>query len=144
MRVPRCIKPLEFNDASLELHHFSDSSRVALGCSSYLRSVNKQGKIHVALVVSKSKVAPIKSMTIPRLELQAAVMAAKMDATLTKELDLDLGPSQFWTDSEIVLKYIANESRRFHVFVSNRVSVIQQITKLEQWVKEYLPELQFM
>ena len=133
IRIPRCVKPVEFNDAALELHHFSDASLSALGCSSYLRCVNKQGQIHVKLIVSKSKVAPIKSMSIPRLELQAAVMAARMDATLRKELDVDLGPSQFWTDSEIVLKYIANESRRFNVFVSNRVSVIHDLTSLEQW-----------
>ncbi|XP_068243761.1 uncharacterized protein [Palaemon carinicauda] len=133
IRISKFIKPIEFNEATLELHHFSDASQVAYGCSSYLRSTHQAGEIHVALVVSKSKMAPIESMTIPRLELQAAVLAAKMVDTLRTELDLDLDPSYFWTDYEIVLSYISNESRRFNVFVGNRVSLIQQLTKPEQW-----------
>ncbi|XP_068243758.1 uncharacterized protein [Palaemon carinicauda] len=130
IRISRCIKPIKFNEAALELHHFSDASQVAYGCSTYLRSTHQSGEIHVALVVSKSKVAPIEFMTIPRLELQAAVLAAKMDDMLRRELDLDLDLSYFWTDSKIVLRYISNESRCFNVFVGNRVSLIQLLTKL--------------
>ena len=133
VNIPRCIKPYKFNDAHVELHHFSDASQQAYGSCSYLRSVNKAGQVHVALVMSKSRVAPIKSITIPRLELQAAVLSAKVDSSLLEELELTLAPSYFWTDSEIVLRYIRNESRRFHIFVANRVSLIHQLTAVEQW-----------
>jgi len=133
VRIPRCIKPFEFNDASLELHNFSDASQVAYGMVSYLRCTNKTGHVSVRLVMAKSKVAPIKHVTIPRLELQAALLAARVDSTLRSELRLDLAPSYFWVDSEIVLKYLSNSSRRFQTFVANRVGAIQKLTSVDQW-----------
>ncbi len=71
--------------------------------------------------------------TIPRFEFQAAVLAAKIDTLLRKELNLYVTSSYFWTDSMIVLKYISNDSIRFHVFVGNRVSLIRQLTAPKQW-----------
>ena len=133
VRVPRCIKPHAFNDAALELHIFSDASQVAYGVACYLRSSNKNGQINVCLVMAKSKVAPVKAVTIPRLELQAALLAARVDLTVRSELRLDLAPSTFWVDSEIVLCYLSNSSRRFQTFVANRVSAIQDLTCVEQW-----------
>ena len=133
LKIPRCVKPVRFNDAYLELHHFSDASERAYGCCSYIRCVNKSGEIHTSLLVSKSRVAPINSISIARLELQAALLAARMDSLLREELHLDLGESRFWVDSELVLKYIFNDSQRFHVYVSNRVSEIRQLTKPNQW-----------
>lgn len=132
-QVLRCVKPPGFDDGTLELHHFSDASQKAYGCCSYLRCVSKTGQIHVALILSKCKLAPLKQITIPRLELQAAVLAARIDQTLKSQLDLDLAPSHFWVDSELVLKYIHNEDRRFQVFVGNRVGEIRQLTKTCQW-----------
>lgn len=131
--VSRCVKPVNFNEAYLELHHFCDASEKAYGCCSYLRAINSSGMIHTALLCSKGKVAPVKSQTIPRLELQAAVLAARMDAILIDELQLQLGKSHFWTDSEIVLKYLKNEHLRFHVFVSNRVGEIRRLSDPSQW-----------
>ena len=83
--------------------------------------------------MSKNKVAPIKMVTIPRLELQAAVLSGKIDYTLRRELELSLNSSYFWVDSELVLKYIKNENRRFQVYVGNRVATIQQLTEPAQW-----------
>ena len=127
---PRCIKPFPVSDCVCELHHFSDASEEALGCCSYLRCIHRSGLIHVALVCSRSKVAPIRKVSVPRLELEAAVMS---DMTLRSEMSIDLGASFFWVDSEIVLKYIGNESRRFMTFVANRVSLIHSATRPEQW-----------
>ena len=133
LKFIRCIKPLAFNESAMQLHHFSDASQRAFGCCSYLRCVNSQGQISVMFVMSKSRLAPLKSVTIPRLELQAAVLAAQMDAMLRNQLELDLLESCFWVDSEIALKYIKNETSRFHVFVGNRVSIIRDLTKPSQW-----------
>ena len=130
LRFPRCIKPSVHDDAVIELHHFSDASSKGYGCCSYVRCVNKLGMINVVLIMSKSKVAPLKTCTIPRLELQAAV---KVDSLLKRELDIEFDQSFFWTDSEIVLKYIRNDSRRFHVFVANRVSLIRVYSDPKQW-----------
>ena len=133
LRIPRCVKPCEFNDSAIELHHFSDASLQAYGCCSYIRCINRNGNVHVALVMSKNKVAPLKRLTIPRLELQAAVLSVKVDAFLKSELDIAVLRSYFWVDSEVVLKYIANDCRRFHIFVGNRVSVIRQLSEPDQW-----------
>ena len=84
--------------------------------------------MHPQLLISKGKLAPIYQITIPRLELQAAVIAAKLDVMLRNELDICMDGSYFWSDSQIVLGYIKNESPRFHVFVENRVSTIRQFT----------------
>jgi len=133
IEIPRCIKPTPFNDAAIELHHFSDSSEKAYGCCTYVRCVNRNGDIHTSLLLSKNKVAPMKAITIPRLELQAAVLAVRVNDLLCKQLSIDLLSSVFWVDSELVLKYISNDDRRFHVFVANRVSVIRELSHPEQW-----------
>ena len=133
LRIPRCIKPCEYNNAAMELHVFSDSSERAYGSCCYLRLINKNGLIHTSLLLAKSRVAPHKFTSIPRLELQAAVLSVQLESILKKELDLQLTDSYFWTDSEIVLKYISNDSRRFQVFVANRVSSIRQSTDPSQW-----------
>lgn len=67
--------------------------------------------IHVAFLLGKARVAPLKQTTIPRLELTAAVLAVRVDKMLRKELQPMLEKSVFWTDSTTVLKYIANETR---------------------------------
>lgn len=72
-------------------------------------------------------------MTTPRLELTAAVLAVRVDEMLKKELKIDLDSSVFWTDSMTVLKYIQNETKRFHTFVANRVVVIRDSTDVVQW-----------
>ena len=131
MRVPRCITPREFDYA--ELHNFSDASSQAYGCCTYVRCVNYAGDVHLILLISKCKVAPLKVCTIPRLELQAAVLAVKIDAMLRREMDISIARSYFWTDSEIVLKYIRNDSRRFQVFVANRISTIRELSDPDQW-----------
>ena len=133
LRFLRCFKPQAVDDAAIQLHHFSYASAQGYGCCSYLRCVNKYGQVHVQLIMSKNKVAPLKTCTLPRLELQAAVLAVKVDVLLKRVLQLPVIQTFFWSDSEIVLKYINNEIRRFHVFVANRISLIRQHTDPQQW-----------
>ena len=132
-RFPRCVKPLGGVSGDVELHHFSDASSKAYGCCSYVRYTGGDGCARVTLLMAKGRVAPMKQVTIPRLELQAAVLSAKADAMLRSELRLTIPQSYFWTDSEIVLAYLRNNTSRFHVFVGNRVSIISSLTKVEQW-----------
>jgi hypothetical protein len=84
--VSRCSIPEGFEDAYMELHHFSDASSRAYGCCSYLRCLDKSGKIHSVLLYGKGRVAPMKALSIPRLELQAAVLAARVDSMLREQL----------------------------------------------------------
>ncbi|KAJ8391388.1 hypothetical protein AAFF_G00090180 [Aldrovandia affinis] len=128
------LKPADFGrTASAQLHHFSDASEYAYGTASYLLLENKQGKKHCSLVMGKSRVASLKQVTIPRLELTAAVVAVKIDKMLHQELQVPLQPSTFWTDSTTVLRYIDNDTARFKTFVANRINVIREATKPSQW-----------
>lgn len=132
--VPRCLKSTDLGPIlHCQLHHFSDASMDGLGATSYIRFEDSNGKVHVRLVMSKAKLCPIKTQTIPRLELTAAVEAVKLDKLLRREMDIPLSDSMFWTDSTIVLHYIANESTRFQTFVANRIAKIHEHTKPSQW-----------
>ncbi|XP_014673955.1 PREDICTED: uncharacterized protein LOC106814173 [Priapulus caudatus] len=132
--VDRCMKPAEFGSVtSARLHHFSDASEVGYGVATYLRLENSEGKVHCSFLLGKSRVSPLKQITIPRLELTAATVAVRMDKMLKDELDVTVGPSMFWTDSMTVLRYIQNRTARFHTFVANRIAVIHEGSEPIQW-----------
>lgn len=133
-QVARCVKPKNFGKVKIaQLHNFCDASEQGYGVASYLRTTNDRGEVHVAFVMGKSRVTPLKAMTIPRLELTAATLAARLDRMLNVELKMELQESTFWTDSQAVLKYIRNTTRRFHTFVANRIVVIHNLSKVNQW-----------
>ncbi|XP_046873085.1 uncharacterized protein LOC124465379 [Hypomesus transpacificus] len=96
-------------------------------------SHNAHSEVHSAFVMGKSRVAPLKSVSIPRMELIAATMASRMDTFWKRELHMQLQPSVFWCDSTTVLKYIKNETSRFRTFVANRVSEILEVSQVSQW-----------
>ena len=134
IKIERCYKPHNFGRVvTYELHHFSDASTCGYGQCSYLRMIDEHGKIHCSLVMSKARVAPRKILTIPRLELMAAVTSVKIGNILKHELKYEMLEEFYWTDSKIVLCYLNNSSKRFHVFVANRVQFIRDHTKPEQW-----------
>lgn len=131
LKVSRCLKPRDFDHVTTaELHHFSDASRSGYGAVSYLRQCDVNGRIHCSFVISKARVAPLRETTIPRLELCAAVLSAKLDCMIRNET---VSRSVFWTDSSVVLQYIQNEDKRFHTFVANRISVIHATSTPAQW-----------
>ena len=132
--ISRCYKPDKFGlVVRTELHHFSDASTRGYGQCSYLRMINDQNNIHCALVIGKSRVAPLKPVTIPGLELTAAVCSVRISKQIKHELEYKIDDEYFWTDSMVVLGYIASMTRWFHIFVANRVQEIQESTKIEQW-----------
>ena len=87
----------------------------------------------LCLILGKTRLAPIKPLTIPRLELQAAVMAVRMSAMIQKELDVSSSQITYWTDSTTVLQYIKSETTRFHALVSNRVTEIKEVSDPKSW-----------
>ena len=134
LAVPRCFKPEDFGTVrSAQLHHFSDASTNGYGQCSYIRLENDKGKIHCSLVLGKARVAPLKMVTIPRLELTAAVVSVRVSEMLRQELQYEGMQEIFWKDSKVVLGYIKNYSKRFHVFVANRVQQIRDQTSLSHW-----------
>ena len=134
--IDRCIKPREFGEVTnAELHHFSDASDIGYGAVSYLRITNSDGEVHCCLMMAKSRLAPIKPVTTPRMELSAAVVATRLDTMLRRELGIDIkiDRSYFWTDSTCVLRYTENDVKRFQTFVANRVASIRNVSVPSQW-----------
>ncbi|KAG1929509.1 hypothetical protein F2P79_022940 [Pimephales promelas] len=142
VKIPRCYVPSTFKDVQqYELHHFSDASVSGYGVCSYLRAVSMSGEVYCTLIMAKARVAPSKVVTIPRLELSAAVVATKIGNLLKRELELDDICEYYWTDSKVVLGYINNEARRFHVFVANRVQQIRTSTETKEVFSDEIKHL---
>ncbi|XP_064653222.1 uncharacterized protein LOC135503550 [Lineus longissimus] len=134
LKIPRCYKTSELGpDTSVELHSFSDASESGYGQCSYLKYTDESGRIETSLVMAKSRVTPQKVVTIPRLELVAALTSAKIAAFTENQLQMEILAKVFYTDSQVVLGYISNEAKRFHIFVSNRVQQIRDLTEVKTW-----------
>ena len=104
--MARCIKPHMFEKiVETSLHHFSDASEKGYSQRSYIRLKNDEGKMHCSLLVGKFKVTSKKFMSIPRLELTAAVLSVKMACLIRKELNFENIAEKFWTDSQVVLAH---------------------------------------
>ena len=114
--IARNFKPLHFGRIiTAQLHNMSDASQTGYRQCSYLRLVDEDGRNHCSLVLGK--------VTIPRLELTAATVSVRVANVLKEELDYEELQDFYWTDSKVVLGFISNESRRFHVYVANRTQM---------------------
>ena len=134
LTIDRCLSPPGFGDVMrTELHHFCDASEKGYGAVSYLRQVNEYGRVHCSFLMGKSRVAPLKTITVPRLELSAATISVRLNATLQKELDIAVDETVYWTDSTTVLRYVNNDKARYHTFVANRLAVIKDGSAAAQW-----------
>lgn len=118
---------------SFELHGFCDASQQAICAAVYTRTVNDNEEIITHLVCSKTKVAPLKRMTIPRLELSGAVLLTKLMAHLLKILPRTDIQISLWTDSSIAYTWINNHPSRWRDFVQNRVCYIQETLPQAIW-----------
>lgn len=136
--IRRCYIPVSLSSTQTkELCIFSDASTVAIGAVAYLRDADTEGQYHVGFVMGKSKLAPRPAHTIPRLALCAAVLAVELYELISDEMDIEIATVKFFTDSKIVLGYIHNSTRRFYLYVSNRVTRIRRSTHPNQWY--YVP-----
>ena len=134
VRIERCFKPKNFGEVKeAQLHLFSDGSRVGYGAVAYLRVVDVNDNIHVTFIIGRARVAPINEISIPCLELTAAVISVKLSKMIQEELDFPVDSVTYWTDSTSVLKCIYNEKKRFHSFESNRLTIIQSGSSPSQW-----------
>ena len=131
LAFPRCIKEDE-SPSETQLHIFADASEVGYGAVAYTRRRVGE-RYQCRLLMSKARVAPLKIMTIPRLELNAAVLAVRMSKVISKEMKEDFEGIYFWVDSTIVLHYLRNTSSRFVTFVANRIQEILKATRVDQW-----------
>nr|XP_044252270.1 uncharacterized protein LOC123003532 [Drosophila takahashii] len=117
----------------LQLHVFVDSSQSAFAAVAFWRATYDNDDVRSYFVCSKTKCAPMKTMTIPRLELQAAVLGTRLMDTVRREHDVSISRCVLWTDSKTVLHWISSTHRRYKQFVGNRVAEILESTEVSQW-----------
>ena len=116
-KINRCYKSNGFGKVKqISLHHFSDAC---------------------CLLMGKARVIPRSFVSILRLELAAAVLSAKCSKFIKKELQLECTHETFWIERKVVLGYIQSNTKRFKVFVANRIYQIYKSCRLEQW--RYVP-----
>ncbi|XP_043473410.1 uncharacterized protein LOC122505692 [Leptopilina heterotoma] len=117
----------------IQLHGFCDASEKGYGVCIYIRSTNAQGTTQTRLLCSKSRVAPIKTTSLPRLELCSASLLSDLSSTVRKAIKHPINRIIFWSDSMIALHWIKTPPHKLQVFVGNRVSNIQQKTEDGEW-----------
>ncbi|XP_041986283.1 uncharacterized protein LOC121738360 [Aricia agestis] len=116
-----------------QLHVFCDASKDAYAAAVYWRLEQEDGEIRVMLAAAKAKVAPLKTQTIPRLELQAALVGARLGNAVTAEHRWKTDAIFYWTDAQVVLWWIQNGSRKYTPYVVHRLGEIAELTSVHQW-----------
>ncbi|XP_055622276.1 uncharacterized protein LOC129765864 [Toxorhynchites rutilus septentrionalis] len=129
-RVERCAF---LPDSRVELHTFADASQDAYGACTYARCKNDQGEVKIILLASKSRVAPLKRLSIARLELCAAVLAAHLYHRIKQAIDVSISAAYFWSDSSVTLQWLQSPPNVWKTFVANRVSEVQHYTHGCRW-----------
>lgn len=130
IRIPRWIKYEPSNQ--IQLHGFCDASSLAYGAVIYSRILTSAG-YETDIVISKTRVAPIKTISVPRLELCGAVLLAKLFHIVKKALTIDEISCFAWTDSTVVLAWLHKPPSHWKVFVANRVTEVLEVTPSNQW-----------
>ena len=130
--IPRCIFQKDLQICTRELHGFSDASEKAYSAVVYLRIQHNDGNILVSLLSSKTREAPLKKLTIPRLELCGALLLAHLNH-IQSVIEVDHTNTFNWTDSTIVLSWIAGEPSRLKSYMGSRVIDIIELTGHDRW-----------
>ena len=132
VRLKRCLTPPNAcGDPSLIV--FSDASRQALGACAYVQWKLKDGRFGVRFAAAKCRVAPLKELTIPCLELQAAVLASRLGSNIVEKSRFKFERIRYFSESLVTLSWIRSESRSFKPLLSCRVGEIQSKTKPADW-----------
>lgn len=131
IQIPRCVV-IDGVDL-VEIHGFSDASFKAYGACIYLRCVRKDGTISVKLLCGKSRIAPLRGSTIPRLELCGALLLSRLVSKVIPELKMEFRDVKLWSDSQVVLAWRRKNLDRLQVYVRNRIIEINELTSDYQW-----------
>lgn len=131
LRVPRFVRGMHTQHT--ELHIFSDASQDAYGACAYIKTYDDNSPVTVRLLCAKGKVAPLKAVSIPRLELCGALVGARLYHKIKGALRLEINQVYFWTDSTIVIGWLRMSPRLLKQFVQNRVTTINELTGDSVW-----------
>ncbi|XP_052562663.1 uncharacterized protein LOC120431010 [Culex pipiens pallens] len=134
IRIPCCYFPgYHVEDLkTLELHVFVDASESAYACVAYFRII-QDGKPRCVFVTSKAKVTPLKSVSVPRLELNAGVIGCRLAKTIKENTTLPISRTVYWTDSSTLLSWIRSDTRKYRQYVAVRVGEILETTDISEW-----------
>lgn len=132
VKIPRCYSNFIPQSSSVQLHIFCDASEKAFTAVGFIR-VKVNEVVNVNIVAAKTRVSPLKVLSIPRLELQAAVMGARLSSMIKQELEFEFQSVTFWTDSTTVLKWIRSDAKNFKNFVAHRLGEILEMSESSQW-----------
>ena len=121
------------NSVRCELHGFADASTVAYAAVIYLRIISTTNEVTISLIAAKSKVAPIKTLSVPRLELSAALLLSELMKFVQDSIKVEILERYCWSDSEIVLSWLKKHPSHWKTFVANRVSRIQTLLPNVTW-----------
>lgn len=131
IRIPRWIQTEP--NAPIQIHGFSDASQDAYGIVFYIRVEKSDGTVATNLVFSKTRVAPLTKATVPKLELSAAHLMAKMLPSIMEEHCVTIDQCYLYTDSMIALQWLRKSPAKLETFQANRVAEIQELTEGAQW-----------
>ncbi|XP_031639935.1 uncharacterized protein LOC116351917 [Contarinia nasturtii] len=130
-RIPRWLKMYE--QSKIQIHMFCDATIKAYGAVIYTRTIDTLGVIHCTLFTAKSKVAPLKAITIPRMELLAALLGSKLTHNSIQACEMKNAEIHFWSDSMVTLHWIGKNPLQLKTYVSNRVAMIQEYSTNASW-----------
>ena len=133
IQFPRCLFPCEDDIARTELHVFGDASEEAYAAVAYLRHVYRDDRVSLHLVKASTKIGPKKAISVPKMELNASLLAARLARSVQQILTRKPHRRFLWTDSSTVRNWIRAPASSYQVFVANRVGEIQTLTDAEEW-----------
>lgn len=118
---------------NIQIHGFLDASGRAYGACVYIRTTSSQDQITTRLLCSKSRVAPLKSIALPRLELCGALLLAQLTSKVLKSLRIPIRQIYYWTDSVIVLHWVKATDKTWNTFVAHGIGEIQRLSQPNNW-----------
>ncbi|GBP03651.1 hypothetical protein EVAR_2406_1 [Eumeta japonica] len=126
---PSDASDIELNDVDVEMKKLK-----SINIKSGLNSVKlSEHETAVSLIIEKARVAPLKKISIPRLELQAALLGARLTSSILNEIELNVTRKIFWTDSRTVLSWIRSDPRSFTPFVAHRLDELEEHVMVKCW-----------
>ncbi|GFY69119.1 integrase catalytic domain-containing protein, partial [Trichonephila inaurata madagascariensis] len=131
IEIPRCLIPGRNAPGNLTFHVFCDASKIAYTACVFLRC-ESENSTTCQLIQARCRVAPMKSLSIPRLELLACSIGARLSQSVSSDMKLENLPKIFWSDSADALYWIKG-SETWAPFVYNRVKEIRSLTNTEDW-----------
>lgn len=131
--MPRCYNPKFLEpDADVELHVFVDASELAFAAVAFWR-ITHEGSTVVSFVAGRSRCSPLKPISIPRMELQSAVLGVRLKEAVVNSHDVKPSSVTFWSDSKTVVQWVRSDARRYKQFVAHRITEILQSSDVSQW-----------